>query len=164
MNQSQGDDAVSQLRGEIEQLKKSQKDTVDKQYEATLKQYRHETDSLLEKNPREFTLLRKQGQEQAVVDWIVNVFENEDGRVISVEQAAREVESYLRQEAKSLAEALREAEPEETKTERKLPPPQRENRTLTNAVESVPTRTYGQFQHLSPKERLAQAMARASRG
>ena len=163
LTQSQGADPVAQLRGEIEQLKQSQRDTVDKQYEATLKQYKAETESVLEASPREYALIRSQGQQQAVVDWIVDTFETED-RAISVEQAAREVEMYLREEAKKLANALKEVEPPEEKIARKLPPPQQALKTLTSTVETSPTKSYGQFQHLSPRERLAQAIARAQQG
>ena len=36
-------------------------------------------------------------------------------------------------------------------------------KTLTRQAEVTPTKTYGQFQHLSMKERIAQSIARAQR-
>lgn len=162
--QLQGADPIQELKSEIESLKKSQDDNVNKQYDATLKQYRAEADALIAADPRVYHLINKGGHQDAIVQHIVETWQENPEKVLTVEQAAKEIEEVLRENAKAYADALKELEPpvEEKPVQKTLPPPKRpEARTLTQSVETVPTRTYGQFQHLSMKERIAQAAARA---
>lgn len=173
--QQQGDDPVRRLASEVAELKKSQEENVSKQFEATLKQYRAETDALVAADPKAFHFIMKGKKsdqwngECPVTQHIVETWQENPEKVLTVEQAAKEIEEVLREDAKASAEALRELDPprEETEPAKKaLPPPQRAaqaQRTLTQQVETAPTRTYNQFQHLSMKERIAQAIARAQK-
>ena len=167
LEQQNGADPVKALKAELDQLKNDQKANVDKQYEATLRQYRAETDSLIAADPKTYHLINKQGRQDAVVQHILETWKEDESKVLSVSQAAKEVEDVLREQAKKMADALKELEPattEETPQAKKtLPPPKAALKTLTNQVDVAPTRTYNQFQFLSPKERLAQAIARASK-
>lgn len=165
LSQQQAPDPVKELQAKIEQLESNQKESVSKQYEATLKHYRSETDALVASDPK-YLAIRKEGAEQAVVQHILETWEEDTSKEpMTVEKAAQEIESFLREEIKAKALLHKELEPEETEApnQKTLPPPKASARTLTQQVESAPTRTYNQFQHLSPKERLAQAIARAQK-
>lgn len=170
LSQSSGDDPVKNLASRFDQFEKSQEEKTNKQYEATLKQYRRETDSLVAEDPRAYHFITKQGLQDAVVEHIVETWEEDPDQVLTVAQAAKEVEEALRENAKAAADALRELDPPAEvpakDSKQTLPPPRKEAaapKTLTQQVETAPTRTYGQFQHLSMKERIAQATARAQR-
>lgn len=163
-----GDDPVKALESRIDNLQKSQEENVNKQYEATLKQYKTEATALVAKDLKAYHFISKGKHEDAVVQHIVDTWEENPDQVLTVEQAAKEIEEFLRAEAKEKSDLLRELDPpqEETVPQKKqLPPPQRSAapRTLTNDTAVSPQRTYGQFQHLSMKERIAQAVARASK-
>lgn len=169
--QQNGQDPVRELRSEFEQLKKTQEETTNKQYEATLKQYRAEADALIATDAKAFHMITKGKHQDAVVQHIVETWQENPEKVLTVAQAAKEVEEFLRAEAKAYADSLKELEPDPVPAEepaapakKTLPPPKAAApRTLTQQVETAPTRTYGQFQHLSMKERIAQAVARAQR-
>lgn len=167
--QMNGADPVRELRSEVDQIKKTQEDNVNKQYEATLKQYRSEAVALIATDPKAFLFISKGKLEDAVVQHIVETWEADPDQVLTVAQAAKEVEEVLRENARAAAAALKELEPPAEETaqppKKTLPPPQAAApRTLTQRVEAAPpARTYGQFQHLSMKERIAQAVARSQR-
>lgn len=165
LEQSNGADPVKALEAKLNKLEESQTEAVNKQYDATLKQYKAETDSLVSSDPKSFFLINKGKHQDAVVQHIVDTWKEDDTKVLTVEQAAKEIEEFLRDEARASKALLEELEgpPAETPQEKKLPPPKAATRTLTQQVETAPTRTYNQFQHLSPKERLAQAIARATK-
>lgn len=168
LKQQQSEDPVKRLESEINKLKQSQEENVNKQYEATLKQYKAEVSSLVTADPKAFFFIHKEGHQDAVVQHIVETWKENPDEVLTVEQAAKEIEEVLREEAKAKAAALKELEPdpvdpEEKPTAKTLPPPKQAARTLTQQVESTPTRTYNQFQHLSHKERIAQSIARAQK-
>lgn len=167
--QQQGDDPVKSLRKDFDQLKQSQEEQITKQYESTLKQYRAEADQLVSSDLKAFHLINKGKHQDAVVQHIVDTWKESPDQVLTVAQAAKEVEEILRENAKEAAEALKELEEPVAETaaptQKTLPPPQKTAalRTLTNSVDATPTRVQGQFQHLSMKERIAQAIARAQR-
>jgi hypothetical protein len=166
LEQQNGADPVKALEAKIQKLESSQEETVNKQYEATIKQYKKETSDLVAKDPKKFFLIAKEGAEEAVVQHIVDTWEENPDTVLTVEEAASEIEEFLREEAKKKKALLEELEgpPPQKTEEKKLPPPRTSSvRTLTEQVESAPTRTYNQFQHLSMKERIAQAIARAQK-
>ncbi len=169
--QQNGNDPVTSLRSEVDQLKRSQEENVNKQYEATLKQYRNETDSLVAADTKAFHFLNKGkkagewGDDCPVVKHIVETWEENPDKVLTVSQAAKEIEEFLREDAKAKAAALRELDQpaEETTQQKRLPSPKSGARTLTQSVETTPTRIPNQFQHLSMKERIAQSIARAQK-
>lgn len=163
--QQNGDDPVKRLESKITQLEKSQEENVNKQYEATIKQYKAEANAVIAKDPKKYFLVGKKGQQDAVVQHIVETWEENPDQVLTVEEAAADIEDFLREEAKENKALLEELEgPKEVlqeQAQKKLPPPRSGARTLTQQVESTPTRTYNQFQHLSMKDRIAQAVARS---
>ena len=166
LSQQQGQDPVKALEAKIEELEHKQEESVSKQMENTLRQYKAETTSLITADPKAFHFINKGKHVDAVVQHIVETWEESPDKVLTVEQAAKEVEEFLRADAKEKADALRELDPPKEETPPKkqtLPPPRSGARTLTNQVETTPTRTYGQFQHLSMKERIAQAVARSQK-
>jgi len=171
--QAQGADPnaerIERLTSEVENLKKSQEENVNKQFEATLKQYKAETDALVASDPKAFHFILKENLQDDVVQHIVDTWKDDPDQVLTVAQAAKEVEEVFREKAKAIAEHLKELEPAEApaaQSQKTLPPPKTAAapKTLTEQVAASPTqRTYGQFQHLSMKERIAQSIARASR-
>jgi chromosome segregation ATPase len=167
LEQQNGADPIKELKSELQQLKTSQEESVNKQYEATLKQYKAEVTSLVAQDPKAFHLINKKNQQEAVVQHIVDTWKENPDNVLTVAQAAKEIEEFLRDEAKQAALDLKELETpaEETQPAKKtLPPPQRQApKTLTQSIETTPQRNFGQFQHLSPRDRIAQAIARASK-
>lgn len=166
LSQQNGADPVKALQAEINQLKQNQETQTNKQYEATLKQYKAEAESLIASDPKAYHFINKEKRADVVVQHIVDTWKEDESKVLTVEQAAREVETVLREEAKKAADLLRELEPASEVTqpkEKTLPPPKTAARTLTNQIESTPTRSYNQFQHMSMKERIATAIARVSK-
>lgn len=167
--QLNGADPVKELRSEFDQFKKTQEESVNKQYDATLKQYRSEADALIAADPKAFHLITKGKHQDAVVQHIVETWEADPDQVLTVSQAAKEVEEVLRENARAYADALKEIDPPAEATaqsaRKTLPPPKAAApRTLTSQVEATPQpRAHGQFQHLSMKERIAQAVARSQR-
>lgn len=165
--QEQSADPVKKLESKIQQLEQSQEQQVSKQYEATVAQYRKEVETLVAKDDR-FITVREEKQEAAVLQHILDTFENE-GEVLTVEEASNDIEDFLVAEAEGKLKLtkLKAKLPQTEPAQKKLPPPQaaqNQMKTLTQAVETSPqARSFNQFQHLSPKERLAQAIARAQR-
>jgi len=154
--------ALKKLEAEIQSLKSAQEQSVNKQYEATVNQYKKEIASLIQTSP-EFESVKELKAEEHVLQHILDTF-NQDGEILSVEQAAKEVEEALVEEAmnfaklKKVQDKLKPAQPE-----KQLPPPSKSiPKTLTNqAAVAAPSAPRNQFQHLSMKERIAQAVARA---
>lgn len=168
LEQQSGADPVRSLQAEVQKLKATQEENVNKQYEATLKQYKAETTALVSRDAKKYFLIDKEGAHDAVVQHIVDTWEENPDQVLTVEEAANDIEEFLRDEAKKKKALLEELEgPAVEKTEeKKLPPPKAQAapvKTLTQSVETTPTRSFNQFQHLSMKERIAQAVQRAQR-
>lgn len=165
LNQQQSADPVKKLEAEIQNLKTAQEQSVSKQYEATVNQYKSEIQSLIEKNP-EFITVKEEKAQEVVLQHILDTFEK-DGKILSVEDASKDIEDFLVEEAEGKLKLTKLkaklSPPVETPQKQTLPPPRSGARTLTQSVESAPTRTYNQMQHMTPKERLAAALARAQK-
>lgn len=157
--------AVNELREEINSLKNDQKKNEEKQFEQIKGQYRSDIKSLIAKDPR-FESIKERGAEEHVLQHILDTF-SEDGEVLTVEQAAQEVEDEIVEEAMSMAKLKKVQAKLIPPPKATLPPPQQKTqpqiRTLTQQMTSTPTKTSAQFQHLSPKERLAQAISKAQK-
>lgn len=165
LEQQQGADPVNALKADIEKMKADQQQAVSAQYEATLKQYKAEAEAVVAADPKAFFLINKGKHHDVVVQHIVDTWQENPEQVLTVEQAAKEIEEYFREQARQQKALLEELEgpppaPTPPVPEKKLPNP---TRTLTQQVETAPTRTFGQFQHLSMKERIAQAIARSQK-
>lgn len=170
--------ALAELRNELKSVKDKQaesetkqKEAVDKQYEATVNQYRKEIQSLIASDPS-FETVKELKAEEHVLQHILDTF-NEDGEVLTVSDAAQEVEEKLLEDALAMArlkkvqDKIKPVETASADSQKKiLPPPSASKqaiKTLTNEVAPASTKTYPQFQHLSPKERIAQAIAKSQR-
>lgn len=179
LEQQNGADPVRALAEEVKSLKAEREQDVNKQYEATLKQYKAETTALVEKDPKKFFFIKQEDAFDQVVQHIVETWEEDPDTVLTVEQAAAEIEEILREDAKkrkALLEELEKPEVEPTDEEpqaaapaqakppkqtQPLPPPGGA-RTLTERVAAPPApRSKNQFQHMSMQERIQAAMARA---
>jgi hypothetical protein len=168
ITQQNGADPVRALEAKISKLETDQVENTNRQYEATIKQYKAEASTLVSKDTKKYFLIDKQGAQDAVVQHIVDTWEENPEKVLTVEDAANDIEEFLREEAKKQKAYLDELDgPKEVPQAglKKLPPPQKQApRTLSQSQESSgQSRTYPQFQHLSMKERIAAAMAKAQR-
>lgn len=167
--QKNGVDPVQELTKKIEKLETDQKDNVSKQYDATINQYKREANELVSKDSKKYFLINKKKAQDAVVQHIVDSWEENPDNVLTIEQAASEVEEFLREEAKQEKAYLEELEgPKEViqdQAQKRLPPPKTAApRTLSQSVETgTATRVKNQFQHMSMKERIAAATSRAQK-
>ncbi len=153
--------AINELKDELKSIKTANETNVTKQYEATVNQYKRDIKNLVESNP-EYSSIKEKKAEEHVLQHILDTF-NEDGEVLTVEQAAKEIEDAILEEAKEYSQLTKlKAQPEQPS--KQLPPPKSGLRTLTNTItQTIPSAPRNQFQHLSPKERIAQAVARANK-
>lgn len=144
-------DTVKKLEQGVEEQKNTWKNSQDEQYKAAVKQIESDVRSLVTTDP-EYEAIRATKSVRDVVDLIEMKFK-EDGTLLSVEDAAKEVENYLVEEATKLAQlnkiqkrtqkppaAGRESPEQQQAT--KQPQPMK---TLTNAA--------GSTRKLSSKER-----------
>lgn len=156
---------VAELEKKLSTFEEQQKANVNKQYEATVNQYRRDVTNLVASNP-EFDSIKAQKAEEHVVQHIIDTF-NEDGEILTVEQACKEVEETIIEEAEQylkLSKVKAKFQPIESAQPKTLPPPKNSPRTLTNqATAGTESKPKNQFQHLSPKERIAQAIARSQK-
>lgn len=151
--------AIKKLEDEVKSLRTQQEETVSKQYEATINKYRKDIKEMVEKDPA-YESVKELKAEEHVMQLIIDTFK-EENELLSIEEAAKEVEEYLLEEALQMAK-LKKVQEKLAPPKQTLPPPKQGSKTLTNqTVATGPTKSYQQFQHLSPKERLAQALAKA---
>lgn len=155
--------ALKKLESKVESIEKANQENINKQYEATLNQYRREIKQLVESNP-EFDSIKSQKAEEHVLQHIVETF-NEDGETLTVERAAKEIEDFIIEEAIELSKLKRVQEKLKPAVEEKtLPPPRSTFKTLTNQVtQATPSGGRNQFQHMTMKDRIAAAVARTQK-
>lgn len=150
---------ISRLENKIKQLEESaetgQKTYAEHQqaqYQAAVKQIKQDAKHLVYTDP-EFETIKATGSVNDVVDLIIKTHEK-DGIVLSVEEAAKEVENYLVEEAFKLTQVgkikkrMAAANASQTKPGTKTPDTKEQTqpmKTLTNAVSSA--------RKLSAKER-----------
>ncbi len=155
--------AIKKLEDEIKGIKTANEQQVSKQYEATVNQYKRDIKNAVESNP-EFDSIKARAAEEHVLQHILDTF-NEDGEILSVDQACKEVENAILEEAEEFLKLSKiQAKSKQVEPVKTLPPPRTGLRTLTNQVtQATPSAPRNQFQHLSPKERIAQAIARSQK-
>lgn len=93
---------IQQMEKKVEESNTSQKTAQDQQYQAAIKQIKADVNSLVEKDPN-FETIKATKSQKDVVDLIVKTYE-EDGTLLSVEEAAEEVENYILEEAIKLSQ------------------------------------------------------------
>lgn len=144
--ESPQDSAFKALQAEIKAIKDAQEaarrsyeEQQKAQYEQAVTQIRNETQQLVEDNP-EFEAIKATNSIDDVVELIERTF-HQTGKILAVEDAAREIEAYLAEEAYKLAQLKKiqsRLKPVENKQEvkevKKDEQKQNSMKTLTNAV------------------------------
>lgn len=137
---------IEDLRAELNGQKKVQEDAQSAQYRAAVTQIRNETNQLV-KTDENFEMIRITNSTKDVVDLIERTFK-EDGVLLTVAEAANQVENYLVDEAERLAKAkkisqrLSKVAPKTASSPAQTPaapvPPKQPQpmKTLTNATSS----------------------------
>lgn len=148
---------LAELREEIRQLREGQtktqeeiKNAQSQQYEQALKQIGNDVKMLVHGN-EEFEMIEKMQAEDAVTAYIEHKF-NDDGVLLSIEAAAREVEEYLTEKALDIANA-KKIQAKRAPVAPPAPAPKPGIRTLTHQTVQSTTRP------LTDKDRRARAIA-----
>jgi len=156
---------IQKLEAKIAELEKSSQDSVKNyqeqqqaQYQAAVKQIRADATDLVKSNPEEYEAIAKTGSIKDVVELIERTYKK-DGVVLSVEEAAQEVENYLIEEGINISRigkikrrleqgnASQARAPQQTQANKQQTQPGM--KTLTNATSSS--------RKLSAKERAVLA-------
>jgi hypothetical protein len=102
------DATINELKAEIEQLRKSneksskyQEEQQQQAYQAAVKQIEIDTQSLIDRDPT-FETIKATGTANEVVKLITETY-NKDGILLSIEEAAQQVEDYLTEEYSKIA-------------------------------------------------------------
>lgn len=132
---------LAKVKGETESTKKSFEETQNTQYKQAMNQITRDVNSLVRTDPS-FETIKATNSQRDVVSLIERTFE-EDGYLMSVEEAAQEVEEYLVNEAirlsslgkikQRIAPKAPSAPAQQTTEQSKQP----QMKTLTNAVSST---------------------------
>lgn len=164
LDKQNGEDPNAQkfktLEDELQAVKKAQEDKAAQEYEETVAEYQKEIAKLVESSS-DFPATKKAKKEDAVLKLILDSWE-EDGEELTVEQACKDVEEFLKQEAKNWASLIEEPKVSGAAGPGPLPPPRVGSRTLTQNMQppsgqQVPAKS---LQHLSESERYAEARRR----
>lgn len=156
------DPTIAKLMARIEELEGKQtkvetdfKDNQTKAYDQAVNQIRNDAKILIDSDPA-YETIKARNQVESVVKHIQRTFE-EDGLLLSVEDAAKEVEEALLEEAikiAGLSKVKAKLQPEALKQE--IPRQQPLVKTLTHDMTSAPSK-----QTLSAKDRYNRAILRA---
>lgn len=140
---------------------RSAQEATQRQYEQALAQIKNEVLMTVDAGA-EYETIKELGMQEAVVELIEQTF-NSEGRLMDIEEAAKQVETYLVEEGLKLAKLKKiqaslapktEAEPSVApKQPLKQSQPQVQLKTLTNTVQAQTSKKS------SEKERIARAMA-----
>lgn len=149
---------IKQLEDKLAKFENNQTEAINSQFEATKQQYQKEISKITTENPKYKGIKAVQAEEH-VLQHILDTFK-EEKTVLTVDEACEDVLQALKEEAAR----FKALDPEAPKEEKTLPPPRTSPRSLTNQVaQSMPSQPRNQFQHMSPKERVAEAVKRANR-
>lgn len=129
------------LKGEQDNTKKSWEEQQQQSYKQAVAQIKSEASSLITHNPA-FETIKETGSVDDVVELIERTF-REDGTLMTVEEAAQQVEDYLVEEAlkiariKKIQQRLQPAAPAAQAPKPTSQPQQPQMKTLTNQVSST---------------------------
>ncbi len=157
------DPATRALMAKLKQLEDKQtaserkaQEATQMQYQQAIKQITNEVKMVVDANP-DFESIKETGTQQAVVELIEETF-NAEGYLMDIEEAAKKVETYLVEEATKMSQLKKL---QKLKTEQQTQAPEKQTqtdaktiKTLTNAVQTQPTRRGS-----SEKERRERALA-----
>lgn len=137
------EDAQERAQKALEDQRKAVEEQQQKSFEQAKRQVRNEVTDLIDSNP-EFETVKATDSVDDVVDLIVRTY-NEEGKLLTAEQAAREVENFLAEEAYKLAQLKKiqsrfksetSAQPKQAVAETPKEQSTTGMKTLTNAVSS----------------------------
>lgn len=132
---------IKALRQQNEDFKKGQQESQSQQYQAAVKQIRTDVRSLITQDPT-YETIKATNSVNDVVELITQTYDK-DGVLMTVEEAALEVENYLVEEATKLAKIdkiRRRLNPQvqaSGNTEKTQSKQQQQMKTLTNATAST---------------------------
>lgn len=154
-------DPVKMLEAKLSKLEAAQEENNTKQFESIKNQYRTSIKDLISKDPY-FEAIKENQAEEHVLQHILDTFEQDDV-TLTVEEAAKEVEDALFEDAMKMAN-LKKVQAHFAPKKQLAPPTQAQPKaalkTITQQI-APSTKTYAQSQHLSPRERLAAALSKA---
>lgn len=152
---------IEELTGKLNSLSQKQEETQTTAYKQAVETIRHKVKGVVESAPEEFELIKALDQSEAVVALIEETFKAE-GYVMTEEEAAREVEEHLFEEATRMAglEKIRKklspaAPTPQTEPEKQHQPQQQQTTTLSNAHNATTPR------RLTERERRERAILAA---
>jgi hypothetical protein len=150
---------LKKLEEKITGIEKSAKDNLTQQFEAAVKERKDAVTKLVESDP-EYSTIKELKRQDAVVQHILDTWEHDEVD-LPVEQAAKEVEEALIEEAKIYAGLTKLKPPvSEADTKKQLPP--LKTKTMTNAMTASDVKTpLKSYQSMSESERYAEARRRA---
>lgn len=157
---------IKALRAANDEAKVEAQKTQTEQYQAALKQIKQDVTDLVKQDPNTFEAIAKTNSIDDVVELIERTYQK-DGIILSVDQAAQEVEDYLVEEGfKSLSRIEKIKKRLEVDGAKVTPKPQEKQQTQANNAETTQqsttktlTNAMGSTRKLSARER---AIARAS--
>lgn len=168
-NPNSQDPAIKALRAEMRAIKDAQaakdaeaQNAVRTQYEAAIKSITEEVSVMVADSP-EYEMIASNGMQSAVVELIEQTY-NTTGRLMDMAEAAKEVETYLVDEAYRMAQLPKvqsrlkpqppvEVEPKVAAPSAQKPAVTTQLKTLTNNMETQPAK------RTSEHERIARAIA-----
>ncbi len=147
--------AVKALQSEVTSIKQEQEAKATREYEATVAEYQTEIANAIASNP-EFSSIKELKREDAVLQLILDSWE-EDDKMLTVEQAAKDIEDFLVAEATKMA-ALPKVR-KEVPEAKPLPKPSLKTLTqqVTVGANAAPTKS---LMAMSESERYAEARRR----
>lgn len=154
-------ETIKKLQADVENVNKRFQDDVEKRFEAAVQDRRKAVVALAEKP--EFAAIKKAKAEDAVVQHILDTWEN-DNIDLDPETAAKEVKEILIEKAKAFAALLEEPQAPAAEGDKKIIPPLKTTvKTITNnmAATGEIKRPVKSFAGMSDSERYAEARRRA---
>lgn len=155
--------ALKAIADKVDGLERSQKEDIDKRFEAAVNDRRKAVVTLVETDAS-YSSIKELKMQEAVVQHILDTWEH-DGIDLSPEEAAKEVEQELIDRAGkwSALSKLKPKTDEVVDEKKQLPPLKPGIKTLTNnmAATGEIKRPAKSFQHMSDTERYAEARRRA---
>lgn len=136
---------MQKMQERLDAFEKNVTETQTQSYNAALKQIERDTQSLVSAEPETYELIKSTRSVKDVVDLIEATYK-EEGRLMSVEEAAQEVEDYLADEAWKLAQTKKiksrysNSSATNENTGKQSPSPNQQQqpmKTLTNNVSST---------------------------
>lgn len=164
---SQEDQRLQLLQRELQTLKKQQEevltqsqDSQKQQYEQAKAQIGKDVQRLVQGNADAFELIQSQGAHDAVVELIEKTFQ-EDGYLMDLEDACKEVEEYLTDQALSLSKLKKiqaKLAPPQANPEAQKPDPQKQNTQNPTATTLSNRMTAASAKPMNDRERRDRAI------